>query len=37
MKKYVAPTMEALSFTAVEAIGAELDCSKTFNDGELEW
>ena len=37
MKKYIAPAMETLSFAAVEAIGAALEGSKTFNDGELEW
>lgn len=37
MKKYIAPAMESLSFTAVEAIGAPLEGSNTFNDGELEW
>ena len=37
MKKYVAPAMETLAFTSVETIGTELDGSKTFNDGELEW
>ena len=37
MKKYIAPVMETLSFAAMEAIGAELVGSNTFNDGELEW
>lgn len=37
MKKYIAPVMETLSFAANQAIGAELEGSKTFNDGELEW
>lgn len=37
MKLYIAPALETLSFTSMEAIGAELDGSKTFNDGELEW
>ncbi len=37
MKKYIAPAMETLSFVSMEAIGAQLDGSKTFNDGELEW
>ena len=37
MKKYIAPEMESLSFAALEAIGAPLDGSNTYNDGELEW
>lgn len=37
MKKYVAPEMLALSFAAEEAIGAALEGSNTYNDGELEW
>jgi hypothetical protein len=37
MKKYIAPELEALSFTAAEAISAPLEGSNTFNDGELEW
>ena len=37
MKKYIAPELMALSFAAEEAISADLDGSKTFNDGELEW
>lgn len=37
MKKYIAPVMETLSFAAEEAIGAALEGSKTFNDGELDW
>lgn len=37
MKKYIAPGLETLSFAANEAISAQLEGSKTFNDGELEW
>lgn len=37
MKKYIAPEMMALPFAAKEAIGAPLEGSNTFNDGELEW
>ena len=37
MKKYFAPEMESLSFTTLEAIGAALEGSNTYNDGELEW
>lgn len=37
MKKYTTPVMESLSFVSMEAISAELEGSKTFNDGELEW
>ena len=37
MKKYIAPEVESMSFAAVEAIGAPLEGSNTFNDGELEW
>ena len=37
MKKYIAPELMALSFAAVESIGAPLEGSNTFNDGELEW
>lgn len=37
MKKYNAPVMETLHFAAMEAISAQLEGSKTFNDGELEW
>ena len=37
MKKYIAPELMALSFAAEEAISAELEGSKTFNDVELEW
>ena len=37
MKKYIAPEMESLTFAAMEAIGAPLEGSSTFNDGELEW
>ena len=37
MKKYNAPELMALSFAAEEAIGAPLEGSNTFNDGELEW
>lgn len=37
MKKYVSPEMISLAFAAEEAIGAPLEGSNTFNDGELEW
>ena len=37
MKKYIAPELMALNFAAEEAIGAPLEGSNTFNDGELEW
>jgi hypothetical protein len=37
MKKYIAPEVESMSFAAVEAVGAPLEGSNTFNDGELEW
>lgn len=37
MKKYIAPEMAALSFAAMEAISADLEGSKQYNDGELEW
>ena len=37
MKKYVAPAMETMSFGSVEAIGAPLEGSAVYNDGELEW
>lgn len=37
MKKYNAPEMFALSFAAEEAIGAPVEGSNTYNDGELEW
>ena len=37
MKKYNAPEMESLSFAALEAIGAPLEGSNTYNDGELQW
>ena len=37
MKKYTSPAMETLSFTSVEAIGAPLEGSAVYNDGELEW
>ena len=36
MKKYIAPAVEALSFAAEEAIGAPLEGSNTYNDGELD-
>lgn len=37
VKKYLAPEMEVVSFTAEEAVAAPLDGSKLFNDGELVW
>lgn len=37
MKKYYAPEMNLFAFTAAEAIGAALEGSNTYNDGELEW
>lgn len=38
MKKYIAPVVGSLSFDAEEAIGAPLEGSNTYNDGELnEW
>ena len=37
MRKYITPEMKALAFISEEAISQELDGSKLFNDGELEW
>ena len=37
MKKYLTPSMEALAFASMETIADDLEGSKTFNDGELEW
>ena len=37
MKKYVTPEMKALAVVAEEAVAADLDGSKLYNDGELEW
>lgn len=38
MKKYMAPEMEALTFSADEAIANwNLLGSSIFNDGEFEW
>lgn len=37
MKLYVSPELMALSYAAEETIGAPLEGSNTYNDGELEW
>ena len=37
MKIYTTPEVKALAFISEEAISQELDGSKLFNDGELEW
>ena len=37
MKTYLSPELKTLCFAAEEAIGAPLEGSNTFNDGELEW
>lgn len=37
MKTYNTPEMKVLAFAAEEAISAQLEGSKLFNDGELEW
>lgn len=37
MKKYIAPVVGLLSFTAEEAISAGPEDSNSYNDGELEW
>lgn len=36
MKEYIAPVAGSLSFAAEEAIGAPLEGSNTYNDGELD-
>lgn len=37
MKKYYAPQLEAYTYAAEQAIGAPVEGSNTYNDGELEW
>ena len=37
MKTYITPEMKALAFISEEAIGAPLEGSDKYNNGELEW
>ena len=37
MKPYANPVLETLYFAVQETIADDLEGSKTFNDGELEW
>ena len=37
MKSYLPPALTVLAFTPEVAVAAELEGSKTTNDGELAW
>lgn len=37
MKNYLSPELKIQTYSPEEAVAAELEGSKTYNDGELEW